>query len=407
MREHAACCSCVTRIAHFNPLDGSTFLTSNHRRQKVATEGKSVAHLTSVHMRSDTRIFLKECQSLVAEGYQVSLVVADGEGDENSSGVQVCDVGYKPGRIRRMTDTSRRILARALALNANIYHLHDPELLTITGRLKRAGKVVIFDAHEDVSSQILGKPYVYPIFRQVLSKTYAAYETRTCRALDAVVTATPFIRDKFLRINSCTIDINNYPMLDELAAPAAGSKAKKSQVCYVGGIGVSRGIREMVQALRLVKGDIRLALCGRFEEQCVRSDLKVSAGWESVDDMGWLDRDDVRKVLHESAVGLVILHPLPNYLDALPVKMFEYMSASVPVIASDFPLWRNIIDRAGCGICVNPMDPHAIAAAIDSLIENPARAREMGENGRKAVQDIYNWSIEEQKLFRLYERICH
>lgn len=127
--------------------------------------------------------------------------------------------------------------------------------------------------------------------------------------------------------------------------------------------------------------------------------------WAVVNELGFVDRKGVRDVLGRSFAGLVTLHPVPNYLDALPVKMFEYMAAGIPVIASDFPLWREIIESSQCGVCVNPMKPEEIAQAVDRLVNNPAEARQLGENGRRAVLDRYNWAVEEKKLFQLYEYI--
>ena len=120
---------------------------------------------------------------------------------------------------------------------------------------------------------------------------------------------------------------------------------------------------------------------------------------------GHLDRDGIGRLLAASRAGLVTLHPTVNHLDALPVKMFEYMAAGIPVIASDFPLWRGIVDGAGCGLCVDPRDPAAIAAAIDYLAGHPEIARRMGENGRAAVHARYNWRTESTKLIAFYAQL--
>ena len=133
--------------------------------------------------------------------------------------------------------------------------------------------------------------------------------------------------------------------------------------------------------------------------------MKAEVGWEKTDHLGWLDRSGVEQVLQESVAGLVTLHPVINYVDALPVKMFEYMAAGVPVIASDFALWRQIIEGNQCGLCVDPLDPQAIAAAIDYLIANPTEAKQMGLNGQRSVRERFNWSIEEQKLLKLYQSL--
>lgn len=364
-----------------------------------------VAHLTSVHPRYDTRIFLKECSSLARFGYETHLVVADGMGDEEKNNVFVHDVGAPLGRFDRIRYAPTRVLQRALAIHADVYHLHDPELIPIGVKLKKAGKLVVFDAHEDIAKQILSKPYLNKPAKWVLSNSYARYESWAIRSMDAVVAATPYIRDKYLRMGVNSIDIKNYPLLGELAIDEIDWVRKRNHICYVGGISRIRGILEVVQALELTSSGVRLQLGGRFSEKEFEKRTKCEVGWQRVDELGWLDRVAVREVMATSVGGIVTLHPVVNYVDALPVKMFEYMAAGVPVIASDFPLWREIVQGNNCGVCVDPYDPRAIATAIDYLMEHPQDAEKMGRNGQKAVEEKYNWTFEEQKLSSLYREL--
>lgn len=363
-----------------------------------------IAHLTSVHPRYDTRIFLKMCRTL-SISYDVTLIVADGKGDEEKDGIKILDVGVLPGRLNRIFKTTAEVYKKAMELDVVVYHLHDPELIPIGVKLKRSGKVVIFDAHEDVPKQILSKPYLNRFFKFVLSKAFSIYEKVSCKKLDAVIAATPQIAKKYLNFNIRSIDINNFPLLEEMDLDLNYESRRANNICYIGGITKIRGILEIVQALEFVKAGTRLLLGGTFSEVSLKKEITVEKGWKSVEELGWLDRKRVRKILRESIAGLVTFLPAPNHIDAQPNKMFEYMSAGLPVIASNFPLWREIIEGNECGLCIDPLNPKEIAEAINYLISHPEEARLMGERGRIAIQEKYNWSNEANKLISLYNRL--
>jgi len=363
-----------------------------------------VVHLTSAHPRDDIRIFQKECKSLIKFGYEVILIVADGLADAIVDGVRILDVGRPKNRWERIFFTTKNVLDKAIELNADVYHLHDPELLLIARALKQNQKKVIFDAHEDLPKQILGKHYLPKIIRGLVSIVVRIYERYVCRQLNGLIAATPNIREKFYLINKNTVDINNYPLLNELESFTAWDE-KVDEICYVGGIASIRGIKEMVVAIGFLSPEVRLNLAGIFSETRLESNVKQLSGWKCVNPLGQKDRLEVREILARSKAGLVIFHSLPNHVDAQPNKMFEYMSAGLPVIASNFPLWREIIEGNECGICIDPMNPKEIAAAIEKIIDNPKISKVMGENGRRAVENFYNWSIEEVKLKEFYQAL--
>jgi glycosyltransferase involved in cell wall biosynthesis len=327
-------------------------------------------------------------------------VVADGRGDEWRDGVRILDAGKPRGRLSRMLWATRRVLELARQLDADVYQLHDPELLPAGLRLHRLGKQVVFDAHEDVPTQLLNKPYLGSATTRLLSRGYALYERYACRRLDGLLAATPHIGARLASLNRRTVDINNFPLSQEFDAD--GAWEERTRVCYVGSISAIRGIRELVSACALLRSPARLALAGDFAEPALEAEVATLPGWERIDPLGHLDRRGVAQVMRRSFAGLVTLLPTPSYRESLPVKMFEYMAAGIPVIASDFPLWRGIVEDSDCGLCVDPRDPLAIAAAIDRLAADPALAQRLGANGRRAVAQKYSWNREAEKLTRFY-----
>ncbi|RXZ43109.1 glycosyltransferase family 4 protein [Crenobacter cavernae] len=362
-----------------------------------------IAHLSSAHPRHDIRIFIKECQSLAAAGHDVTLVVADGQGDETRGGVNIVDVGPKSGgRFSRMTGTVRRVKDRALSLKPDVAHFHDPELIPAALALKKAGIKVVYDVHEDLPRQVLAKPWIPALARPLVSRAVEVMERYAVRRFDAVVAATPLIRDRFKGLVPIAVDVCNYPILEELLNDTCWED-RQDVACYLGGITRIRGISPIVAALP--EAGVRLKLAGPWSEGGLRDEMVKQQGWQLVDDLGVLDRAGVAAVLREAKVGLVTLFPTPNYVEALPIKLFEYMAAGLAVVASDFPVWRGIVDDAGCGLLVDPEDPAAIALALKQLFADPERARAMGAAGREAVQKKYSWAAESEKLVALYEKL--
>jgi len=365
---------------------------------------RRVVHLTTVHPPFDTRIFHKEAKTLVRAGYDVTLI-AQHDGETVVEGVRVIGLPKPRNRFTRIFGLTGRAFRLALRQRASVYHFHDPELLLVGVLLKLPSKgKVIYDVHEDVPQQILTKRWIPAPLRRPSAFAFNFWEKLAARACDAVIVATEGIAEKFQGLNP--IVIHNYPDLWML--PSSSPLPKEGKVLvYVGGISKLRGAVEMVQALGYLDhiDGLRLDLIGRFEPPALERELQALPGYRHVRFLGWLPWAEAWQCAQSAAIGLVLFHPAPNHERSLPNKLFEYMAAGIPVIASNFSLWREIVEGNNCGLCVDPLNPKEIAKAIEYLLTHPEEARRMGENGRRAVEEKYNWEREGQKLLTLYGEV--
>lgn len=362
-----------------------------------------ICHLTSSHPCTDMRIFYKECCSLSAAGFEVHLV-APSAPNKVINGIRLHgNDKNKQSRLYRFSKNLWYIYRKAIEINADLYHFHDPDLLIIGLLLKMKNKKVIYDAHEDFPRTILTKDWIPLAQRRLVSWLSEKIENMISNHLELVVAATPHIYDRFKRLGCNAVNVNNYPMNEELISLQVNWQVKQSSVCYLGDIGDQRGIFEILAALE--QTDIKLLLAGAFVSNSQREQAISMKGWKNVKELGYLDRNGIKGVLLESMGGLSILKPTPSYIYSLPIKMFEYMASAIPVIASNFPLWEEIVITNKCGICVDPFNPNEIANAINWIVTNPEDARLMGENGRRAVIEKYNWENESKKLVQSYQNI--
>ncbi len=368
----------------------------------MSNNKKTICHLTSPHPRFDTRIFHKECVSLVKMGYIVNLLVADGKDDEFINGVKIFGLKKPKNKFARLFKTTKAIYKKSLEINADVYHFHDPELILVGLKLIKLGKKVVYDVHEDLPRQRFIKKYG-KVFRPVFEKLLEQIEIYAVRRFSAVFTATPHIMERFIGVNDNLNTLCNFPIISEFNDAQIKSEQKRNKIAYVGDIILERGICEMVKSIENI--DVQLDICGKFSDKGLRETVELLPGWKKVNFYGYVDRVKVAEVLSESVAGMVTLHPHSNFIDSYPVKMFEYMAASLPVISSNFPLFQEIIEGNNCGICVNPMDSDEIAKAITFLLDNRLEAKKIGENGKKAVLERYNWNMEINKLSDVYQKL--
>lgn len=368
-----------------------------------------VCHVSSVHQGLDIRIARKESLACAQAGFRTSLVITASEADVAEArglGFEVLALpAHPPGsRLLRGLSKARLAMNTGLQTGAEILHVHDPELLPLALLARRRGRIVVMDVHEDLRNQIHVKPWIPPSVRPVLGHGARWVERFVAARVDAVVTVSPLIAAYFEDVAQRLVLVRNFASRDEFApAPKDSNWSARDRVCYVGGISLARGILGMVRALPIA--GVRMLLAGRFHSEKEKALVTAEPGWQQVDYLGNVDRPVISDIFAKAFAGLLTLHPTPNHVSTFAIKMFEYMAAGIPVITSAIPTWQEIVEAENCGIVAGHDDPGDIARAILALKNNPARARALGENGRRSVLSRYNWESESHNLIDLYRSL--
>ena len=370
-----------------------------------------VCHLSSAHAPNDTRIFHKQCASLAKAGYQVSFVVkakdAQSVGCTTQKGVQVIQVPVdSSSRLKRMLFGAKAVYQKALEVDADIYEFHDPELLPYGLKLAKKGKKVIFDSHEDYPTQIMEKEWIPTLLRRMISSAYRAYETHVVKQLDAVLfPCTKNGINIFENRAKQVVILSNAVMLEEMTPPQQEAQKSGDTICCTGSLTYQRGITHLIRAAH--QAGVKLILAGQYSSEEYRRELAAMPEYSCVEYLGYIGRQELAQVYARSSIGMSTILNVGQYasLDNFPTKVFEYMAAGLPVIVSDYPFMRRSVQQDDFGIAVDPDDVQAVAQAIRAILSDPQRAQQMGENGRQAVLQKYNWDIELKKLLELYDSL--
>jgi glycosyltransferase involved in cell wall biosynthesis len=361
--------------------------------------------MSSVHPALDTRVFYKEALTLEKAGFDVTLIALHPK-DEVISGIRIISLPEVRNRFTRMIIMTSLVFIKALKTRSELYHIHDPELIFTGMALKFLGKKVVYDVHEDYPKSMLAREYIPVAARYAVSRAVAFTERYPVKIFDAVITATDEIQKKFI-FHKKSVQIRNYPFVSTINRNDDGRRDSVFKLIYIGGLTRINGISEIVRAMGHLAScrDIKLYLYGKFQSSEYGKEVASIDGFDKVEYAGWMDYAKMMETLASADIGLVCCHPVPNSINSLPNKLFEYMSAGLPVIVSDFPLWRDMIEKNNCGICVDPEDPEAIARAVERLYSNPILCREMGKNARDMITNVYNWDKEGERLVGLYKEV--
>lgn len=370
----------------------------------------------------DTRVE-KEARSLRGAGYAVTIVAEAANGlprRETKDGVSVIRVPRRGRRIRFLRYLiQRHDLMRALErTRPDIIHAHDTDTLEpVASVAKRLGVPFVYDAHDLWLGRIFrGRSRVYVR----LFKAFFGWIERTMlpQAAAWVTVSKPIARhlERTYGIGPVHV-VANLPerregelkarQLRDLPG-AEGVPADAPIILYVGGVMSGRGIEGLIEALPDVPGAHVIFLGGGGGPH-------APAIIELAQRLGVADRvhmlppvppDQVIPYAASAMIGVSAAIPTClNYFYSMPNKLFQPMAAGVPVLASDFPQVREVVADEGAGVVVDMTKPADIAAVLREVIADPGRAAEMGRNGRRAVEERYNWDTAGGVLVDIYRRI--
>ncbi|MBM7231136.1 glycosyltransferase [Dietzia cinnamea] len=356
-----------------------------------------VLHITSAHDPLDNRIYRKECHALSDAGFDVTLLaphLRDGYVFEGPVRVRT----FRPagGRLTRFFGSSIRMWRIVVRENPLVLHAHDPELipLVILYKLFRPSTRIVYDAHEDLPDQVAGKDYIPAAIRPLVGLACVALLQLVNRASDIVVVATPAIARRFTP-GKVTL-VQNFPMASDFESQT--DDFATYTLSFVGGLNKIRGGHELIAALKLVDG-ASCVMAGGLSD-----DLKpVASKSPQVHHLGNVPAGEVGKVIGQGLAGVVTFLPLPNHIESQPTKLFEYMASGRPVICSDFPLWREILEPVGCAYFVDPTSSESIASAIRQVMSEPEIAIEKGRQARKAFESRFSFESEAARLVGSYK----
>lgn len=366
---------------------------------------KKICHITSVHPRYELRILKKQCVTLAQNGYDVTLIVNDNKGDEVFEGVKIIATGFSPkNRLDRFLNSRKYILKKARSIKADVFQLHDPDLLLIVKRLKKTGAKVIFDSHENYPDQISCKPYLPKFISKIIAKIFIVIEKSTFKKCDGLITVNERIKGRLERINNNTVIITNYPFKynDNI-----DFNNKQRKVCFAGGVNKTYNHENIIKAIEGIE-DITYELAGQATKEYI-NELKRLGGYNKTNFYGRISFDEVQRIYHSSLVGLVIhyskLYQPLQFGGIGVIKLFEFMEAGLAIVCSNYSIWKEIIEENKCGIAVDPGNVNEIRDAVQYLLDNRDAAINMGKNARKAFLEKYNWDSQAETLLDFYRKL--
>ncbi len=368
-----------------------------------------ICHVCNVHSVDDGRVFHRACVALAEAGYEVHLFAVGKEKQTyRQKGVFIHPLPVSTDRFQRFSRRSR-IAKMAAALNPDLFHVHEPELLGPV--LAHAGsKPVVYDVHESFLDVLKEREWIPRWLRPLVRLAWEGRERRLVRRCGGIVVVTERIAQRYYNLNENVQVVSNFP--DLTGIPDTPTSDRDGRTCvFAGGLRPDRGLSEVVSALAILQSrglEVPLELAGPPADGYLDTLLNEASSQgirKLITYHGVLLQADTWNLLRRSSIGLVTYLPVANSMLSIANKLTECMAVGIPMVFSNFPNYREIAEQSGAGIPVDPTNPEEIANAIERLVLNPDLAKQMGEAGRKAACEQFNWRVHSVKLLRLYQKV--
>ncbi|WP_027965251.1 glycosyltransferase [Halalkalibacillus halophilus] len=364
---------------------------------------KKIVHLTSVHHPYDPRIFHKQCQSLKEAGYDVTLLAKASE-ENKITPVKHIELTNYQSKFKRMIKGNLEVYKKAKQLNADLYHFHDPELMLAARLLKRRNNVVVYDIHEDFVTSLIKKDYLKKPVKKLIKYTFRTIEKMLTSKFKKVI-AEKYYQEIYPDAHM----VLNYPVVNEaFLNHTKTEEAPECRVLYTGNVDEQRGAFIHAELPRIHE-NVHVHLVGKCPKQFAEAIDEIASSQKDRIHINGIDQFIKKEEIDQTYLsrnwlaGLALFPPTDHYLKKELTKFFEYMNAGIPILCSNFPKWKEFVERYQCGLVVDPYDEKEIHDAIEYLYNHPEQAKAMGENGKQAVLEELNWQTQADHLVKLYD----
>lgn len=369
---------------------------------------KHYCFITGLYSRYDTLMFERQGRSLVEAGFRVTYIVCDNEPDEVRDGIQIISTGFKPqNRFDRFFKTEKVLASFVDRVQADIYQISDPELIKFGARLKRKGYNIVFNLREYYPDMILGKKYLPKLLRNYFAASYKHQFKKYFPKYDAIFTVTP----EFIDILKSEYGLNNAHLLTNYPIPDLSFSLSEEEymkrqntLLYEGTIYSISRQEKVFDAISKIP-ELHYLLAGVIEEKY--DAIKNHPYWSSVEFINGFKKEQLKDFFSRATISNTLrdFGKLDGSLGV--IKIFESMEAGIPVIFSDVPTYRAIVEKYNCGLCADPNNSDSIKEALSYLVTHKKEAYIMGQNGRRAVLEEFNWNKQAEYFILIINKILN
>jgi len=362
---------------------------------------KRVCHLSMRRSATDRRIFHKECRSLSDGGFEVTYIVVNQE-PVSQWPITIESVQISKNKFLYLKRVNDALFKKAMSVHAQIYHVHEAELLPTALKLKEYGKRVIYGAHQDTELFKLSYHWGPKFLRRFLAKKAIQKELKIAAQLDGIIAVTPWLRKKFAPVNSAVVDAADYPRLEDF--PSSLYQKTSTTLLQIGNLDASKHSKIFVETVGLVQKETNVL--GEVRGKKLRKILTKIPGWTFVQERGLLKLADRIPYFSQACLGVVIYKKNAYNQEKLPRELFELLAAGLPVLLPDFDTWKKHFQGHKIGKFADASDTKTFSRSLQLLLDNPSEWAQFSKNARLAFEQQFNWKSESKKYMVLYRKIA-